>query len=392
MARILVISAPFSGHTNPTLPLVAELVRRGHDVGFINAPKWKIKIEKLGAKFIPYLDYPENLSQTQELKRCFQASYNTALSLKEHYDILIYDSFIYIGKSLADKLRIPCIRNIFQQVWNNKAIEESRKDAKLRKLSNKAMMTYRILDKFVLSKKAKIQMDIQSKNLISAVLGDIAELNIVYVTESFQPYRDTFDERFIFTIPGIENTLITDIEIPYKKMKLPIIYISLGSMIRSKTFFKKCVKAFSNKDITVILSCGGLKPEKLGNLPDNIYAYPFVPQLEVLQHVDLFFTHGGMNSVNEAMFYGVPMLVRPVINDQPVNAFQVEEVKIGKQVTRHCSAKNIYKKAMDVLNDASIKTNAAEFKKKVRADIGVSGVADKIEKLLHKYEHNPLPK
>lgn len=38
---------------------------------------------------------------------------------------------------------------------------------------------------------------------------------------------------------------------------------------------------------------------------------------------------------------------------------------------------------MNVLNNISIKTNAEEFKKKVHADIGVSGVADKVEKVLH---------
>lgn len=70
-------------------------------------------------------------------------------------------------------------------------------------------------------------------------MDDTAELNIVYVTESFQAYRDTFDERFVFTISGIENTCKIDIDIPYEKMKAPIIYISLGSMIRNKSFLKK---------------------------------------------------------------------------------------------------------------------------------------------------------
>lgn len=381
MAKILIISAPFSGHTNPTLPLAAELVRRGHDVGVINAPKWKNKIENIGAEFIPYLEYPENLSQFKELKRFFSAAYNTALSLQKHYDLLIYDSFFYPGKALADKLKIPCIRQIFQQAWNYKAIEKSRKCDRLRKLSNKAFITYKILDKFVLNKKTKCSMGIQGKNLISADLEDIAELNIVYVSEVFQPYRNTFDEKFIFTIPGIENTRKSNIHIPYDKMKLPIIYISLGSMISSKIFLKQCIKAFENKNITVILSCGKMEPKKLGKLPSNIYAYSFVPQLEVLQHADLFFTHGGMNSINEAMFYGVPMLVKPIINDQPVNAFYVEELKIGKEFKGFSTVKNIYEQSMEILNDSAIRMNAEKIKNIVHNDIGVSGVADKIEKI-----------
>jgi MGT family glycosyltransferase len=225
-------------------------------------------------------------------------------------------------------------------------------------------------------------MNIAGQNLVSAVVGDIAELNIVFVTELLQPCLDKFDERFVFTIPKIESTHKIDIDIPYGKMKSPVIYISMGSMIKNRIFLKKCIKAFGNKDLSVIMSCGGMQPEKIGHLPSNIYAYPFVPQLDVLQHADLFITHGGMNSVNEAMFFGVPMLVRPIMNDQPINAIMVENIGIGKQLSLIRSSKQIYMKAMDVLNDARIKERAEEVKQKVHSDIGVPGVVDRIEKLL----------
>ena len=79
---------------------------------------------------------------------------------------------------------------------------------------------------------------------------------------------------------------------------------------------QKCIKAFGNKELSVILNTGRGTGDT-GNIPSNIWTYSYVPQLEVLQHTDLFITHGGMNSVNEAMYYGVPMLVMPVINDAP---------------------------------------------------------------------------
>lgn len=100
----------------------------------------------------------------------------------------------------------------------------------------------------------------------------------------------------------------------------------------SRLFCKRCIKAFGNKELSVILNTGKVKPEALGNIPPNIWAYSFVQQLEVLQHTDLFITHGGMNSVNESMYYGVPMLVISFINDQPVNAKQVERLKLGKKL------------------------------------------------------------
>ena len=45
MASILMINIPYSGHTNPTLPLASELVKRGYKVLYINAEEFREKIE-----------------------------------------------------------------------------------------------------------------------------------------------------------------------------------------------------------------------------------------------------------------------------------------------------------------------------------------------------------
>ena len=58
----------------------------------------------------------------------------------------------------------------------------------------------------------------------------------------------------------------------------------------------------------------------------------FVPQLEVLARAALFVTHGGMNSVNEAMYAGVPMLVVPQGADQPLVAGRVVELGAGLSI------------------------------------------------------------
>ena len=47
--NILMINLPFAGHTNPTLPLTAELVKRGHHVTYINAEPFRKSIEESGA-------------------------------------------------------------------------------------------------------------------------------------------------------------------------------------------------------------------------------------------------------------------------------------------------------------------------------------------------------
>ena len=61
--NVLMVNLPFSGHTNPTLPLTAKLVEAGHKVTYVNAPEFREKIEQTGATFVPYKDYPENASE-----------------------------------------------------------------------------------------------------------------------------------------------------------------------------------------------------------------------------------------------------------------------------------------------------------------------------------------
>ena len=52
MADILMVNVPYAGHTNPTLPLSEALVRRGHNVCYINAEEFRSKIESTGATFM----------------------------------------------------------------------------------------------------------------------------------------------------------------------------------------------------------------------------------------------------------------------------------------------------------------------------------------------------
>ncbi|WP_307102242.1 nucleotide disphospho-sugar-binding domain-containing protein [Arthrobacter globiformis] len=82
----------------------------------------------------------------------------------------------------------------------------------------------------------------------------------------------------------------------------------------------------------MVVSTGQTDPALLGPLPANVLASRFVPQLEVLARAALFVTHGGMNSVNEAMYAGVPMLVIPQGAEQPLVAGRVAESGAGLSI------------------------------------------------------------
>src|SRR4051812_12910149 len=54
MAKALFFSLPLHGHTNPTLPLVGELVSRGEQIVYYSAPSFAAAIEQTGAHYRPY--------------------------------------------------------------------------------------------------------------------------------------------------------------------------------------------------------------------------------------------------------------------------------------------------------------------------------------------------
>ncbi len=73
----------------------------------------------------------------------------------------------------------------------------------------------------------------------------------------------------------------------------------------------------------------------------------------MLQRVDAFITHGGMNSASEALYYNVPMVLVPMTSDQPIVANRVQELGAGIAVNKSELTPAILKAALvEVLNQA----------------------------------------
>ncbi|MEU4701294.1 hypothetical protein [Nonomuraea dietziae] len=54
MSHIAMVSIPAPGHVNPSLEVIAELVRRGHRVTYANDPSYHDVITSAGAEPKPY--------------------------------------------------------------------------------------------------------------------------------------------------------------------------------------------------------------------------------------------------------------------------------------------------------------------------------------------------
>ena len=370
--KILMLNLPFAGHTNPTLPLTKELVQRGHDVSYINSEDFRSKIETSGAAFIPYINYPVKPGENEKKRLCFRALYDTVMNLQESYDLLIYEMFFYPGAEIAERKGIPCVRQFSQPAWSRETWTDT---------SMMFKISARLIDAQVFPRHTAKELGFENRCLRDGIINTKPDLNIVYVPEHFQPKRESFGDDYNFMIPSGDMPGST-IRIPYKDMKSPIIYISLGSIISNRGFCRECIRAFGNTEFSVILNTGKIPVDSLGKLPGNIYAYSFVPQIEVLSHADVFLTHCGMNSVNEALSLGVPMVAMPFINDQITNAEQIVKLGFGKRVRSFpSSGKELLRTARAVYKDHSFKERTNKMRIRIQQQIGWDDVIRRMESL-----------
>lgn len=368
--RILMVNLPFAGHTNPTLPLAEALVRRGHRVTYVNAEAFREKVEATGAAFVPYRDYPAHPTEKQKKTCSFRACWDTALALKESFDLLIYEMFFYPGFTLAQRLGVPCIRQWSQPAWS---VEGWLNRPFLFRLSAQ------LLDGQLMSAADRQHMGQTDRSLSGANLNDRPALNIVYLPEEMQDCREDFGDEWVFLPPAAKDDHPADF-LPWDELPRPIVYVSMGSVMSDRGFCRQVVKGLGGKDMTVILNTGRVDPAALGRLPDNVRAYSFVPQMQVLSHADVFATHCGMNSVNEAIAYGVPMVAMPVMNDQPVNAARLAELGAARRVSPYfLSGRKLAEAVEAAAQDAQMRARLAELRQSALRQRDMDGLLERIE-------------
>ncbi len=71
-----------------------------------------------------------------------------------------------------------------------------------------------------------------------------------------------------------------------------------------------CAAVSTRPDWVMIVGLGrSVEADQLGAVPDNVHVFPWVPQLRVLRHADCCINPGGINTINECIHFGVPMVI-----------------------------------------------------------------------------------
>lgn len=91
----------------------------------------------------------------------------------------------------------------------------------------------------------------------------------------------------------------------------------------------KVVGALRAANVRAAIATGAADVAALGALPDEWLVEEFLPQITLLKSAALGITHGGNNSVTEALTFGVPLVVLPFSTDQFAGAEALERAGFG---------------------------------------------------------------
>ncbi|MGP9538605.1 macrolide family glycosyltransferase [Brachybacterium sp. AOP43-C2-M15] len=375
------------GHVNPVLPVLAELVARGHRVTYPVPDRFSDAVAATGATVLPIrADHPgpmvgEELAEggvlagRQRLLVEARSAYAqmTAELDGDMPDIVAYDSTGWAGKALARLHDRPAIELAPHVVpWEGFAEQYAAHYDFLDAPSGRAWQ--HDMNAWL----AEIGVSMGNQEFLGS-----PDRSVVLIPAAMQPHLDRVDqERYTFVGPVIGDRSRQG---TWPEPDRPLLLVSLGSTFTDRPgFWRDCVAAMHGTGWLTVLAIGSnVDPADLGDLPEDVIARQWVPQLAVLEHASAFVTHAGMGACSEGLWHGVPMVAVPQATDQIVNGPRLAELGVGELLPAGELTPSRLRDAVRRVSSSEIIANScAEHQRIARGAGGAAAAADEIESLV----------
>ncbi|WP_028777020.1 macrolide family glycosyltransferase [Shimazuella kribbensis] len=375
MTKALYFSTPLENRINPTIGLVTELVKQGHQIVYFTGKSFRKQIEHTGAEFRPIPKETEDLLQSiiadpsfQELQKTgftedildkimtmFQLQESiTDFILKdikdEQYDYVLHDAQGLPGKLIANTLNLPTI-----STWTTFAPSDK---APIQNNNQKKTSIFALL-----KETAPIRKHLEQKykvNLHENLMLCYGDMNICFTSKTFQKNAEKLADQFVFVGPSIADRF-DETEFPFDQIRdQRVVLMSMGSILQNQPeLYQIAFEALKDIEAKVVVSIGkNLSFNQLKKAPKNFIIQDYVPQLEILQYADVFITHSGLNSVSESLYFEVPLVMIPIRADQPAVAKRIEELGAGIRLdVNKISPQQLKEAVLDVLYNPIYKEN-----------------------------------
>jgi zeaxanthin glucosyltransferase len=190
---------------------------------------------------------------------------------------------------------------------------------------------------------------------------------------------------FHYAGPFSIETARPPIDFPWDRIDgRPLVYAGFGNQpAQSKRKLQAIALAAAQLNMQMVISLGRFtSAEEIGQLPGDPIVVPVAPQLDLIRRAALVVIHGGLNTTLEALWFGVPMIVIPITNDQPGVAARIEWAGAGQVIAaRGITGRRVRIAMQNILSRPQYRQAASRLSAQIRAAGGLNHAVDIIERV-----------
>lgn len=396
MARVLIVVPPLTGHINPTIALAEELRERGHVAAWVGCGEVTRRALPDHAAFIEGVaGFSDTIVATMKRR---SAGLRGAAALQFLWEDFLFPlaSAMAPGVDAAVDRFAPDVLVVDQQALAGALVARQRRLPWVTSATTAA----ELVDPFAALPKVG-QWVVGGLARLAAAHGldasDTRDLRfsehlvLAYTTEALcGPVKLPAGAGPVAMIgPSLSASAGTDRrygdpEIPptWSDRTIPRVLVSLGTVNEEvgRRFLRTVVESLEDGGVRAVVVA---PPGTFGDVPSHIVVRPFVPQMSVLEQVDAVVSHAGHNTVCETLSRGLPLVLAPIRDDQPIVAEQVVRAGAGVRVRFGRVRAPEMRQAIDaVLSDDRYRTSAAVIQRSFGLAGGATAAADRIEGLV----------
>ncbi|BAC75069.1 glycosyl transferase [Streptomyces avermitilis] len=385
MGRFLFVVPPLVGHVNPAVGTAAALAARGHDIAWAGHPELVRGLAGADAVVFPCALPEDGLSRPAGLKgpAAFQFLWESFLvpladamapgvrAAIEAYDpdVVVCDQQAVAGALVAESLGRPWVTS--------------------------ATTSAELVDPLAGMPKVAAWLDGLLGELRRRITGGAGAADprfsphgvLAYTTRALLGPVELPDRVWLVG-PSVAARPAGPDDFPWEWLEasaLPTVLVSLGTAnndagARFLNAAAEALGGIADRVRAVLVDPGGVVEHPV---PDTVLVRRYVPQLALLERLDAVVCHAGHNTVCEALWHGVPLVVAPIRDDQPIVAAQVVDAGAGVRLRfGRADAARIGAAVEAVLDPAQGHRKAAEaVGESFRAAGGSESAADRLETL-----------
>jgi len=148
--------------------------------------------------------------------------------------------------------------------------------------------------------------------------------------------------------------------------------------------FRMVVDALMESDYHVILSIGRqIEPNSLGEIPSNFEINIGAHHLEMLPYTALMICQGGVGTILEAIYHGVPLICIPPDTEDADNSYRVAELGLGKYLRKEELTADLIRDCVtEVLSDGELLDRVKRMQEVFKKSGGARAAVDSIDEFL----------